>query len=163
MESRRKRLLAGDFSDSERKSFLVSLEGDPSVKAAENDRFMPRDGVWSGVGGIRALRASTSLEGMAILRGVTGVAEVRGREAWAAHIISNALICKSQTIPHIWVTSVIYLSNTVISVALTRRDEGLWDERVFDGSCRGRLHHFRTELILVLEVDIDRLPRPLLR
>lgn len=74
------------------------------------------------MGGIRALMASMSLEGMAILTGVTGVAEVWGREAWVAasrHIISSAVICKSQTIPHPWVTVVMYLSNIVISVALT--------------------------------------------
>ena len=95
IELRRKGLLDDDFSDSMPKSFFVLLEGDASAKAVENDRLMPRDGVWSGVRGIRACMA---LEGMAILRGVTGVAEVQGCMAFDAdlHISSRAVSCKSQ-------------------------------------------------------------------
>lgn len=102
IELRRKGLLDGDLSDSMPKSFLVLLEGDSSAKAAENERLMPRDGVWSGVGGIRPLKARTSLEGMTILCGVTGMAEVQGCMAFVAdsHIASRAVICKSQTFPH---------------------------------------------------------------
>ena len=77
------------------KSSFDVLEAVPWAKAAEKDRLMPREGVWSGVGGIRAPSTCGSLEGMEILRGVTGPVEMRGCLAVVAglHIASSVEIC----------------------------------------------------------------------
>ena len=77
------------------KSSFDVLEAVPWAKVAENDRLMPREGVWSGVGGIRAPRTCGSLKGMEIRRGVTGPVEMRGCLAVVAglHIASSVEIC----------------------------------------------------------------------
>lgn len=46
-----------------------------------------------------------SLEGMTILRGVAGLAEVRGPIALVAdsHMVSRTVSCKSQMVHHFWI------------------------------------------------------------